>query len=98
MNAQEAMIAVADAPIVAHESPLPDQAWSGLRTLALAVSTFALGRGWITNDVAILLTAAGGVLWPIVAGQLKIRRRAVELATVIAHPDTPNNVGVLRQP
>lgn len=77
-----------------HESPLPDQLWSGLRTAAIAASTFALGRGWITDDIAILLTALGGVIWPIVAGQLKTRRRAQQLATTAEA--SPNHVAVVR--
>ena len=73
--------------IEVYGSPLPDQLWSGLRTVAIAGSTFALGRGWITGDIAILLTAAGGVLWPIVAGQLKTRKRAVQLTTIARSAD-----------
>ncbi len=82
--------------IEVHESPLPDQLWSGMRTAAVAASTFALGRGWITNDVAIFLTAMGGVVWPIVAGQLKTRKRAVELATITPHVD--DSVATIKQP
>lgn len=85
------------APIEAHDSPLPDQLWSGLRTVALAASTFALGRGWITNDTAILLTAVGGVAWPIVAGQLKIRRRALELRQVARSNKVPASVARIRR-
>lgn len=98
MNAQEAIAKVAEQPIEAHSSPLPDQLWAGLRQIAPAVMAFALGKGWLENDMAVLLGVVGGVLWPIVAGQLKTRRRAIELATVAAHPSTPNDVAVLRQP
>lgn len=75
-------------PIEVHDSPLPDQAWAGLRQVAPAIMAFALGRHWLTNDVAILLGVAGGVVWPIIAGQLKTRRRAQQLTVVAnAAPD-----------
>jgi uncharacterized membrane protein len=75
-------------PITVHASPLPDQLWAGLRQIAPAVVTFALGKGWLDNDSAALLAVLGGVAWPIVAGQLKTRRRAQELAVVAsAAPD-----------
>ncbi len=82
--------------IEVHSSPIPDQLWAGLRQIAPAAATFALGKGWIDNDALILLTACAGVIWPIVAGQLKTRRRAVELATVA--DAAPNHVATLKQP
>lgn len=69
-------------PIEVHASPLPDQLWAALRQLAPPVATFALAKGWIGNDALMLLTALAGILWPIVVGQLKTRRRANELATI----------------
>lgn len=83
-------------PIEAHASPLPDQLWAGLRQIAPAAMAFALGRHWLASDVAVLLGVAGGMVWPLVAGQLKTRRRALELASVAANPDTPDHVAVLR--
>jgi uncharacterized membrane protein len=82
--------------IRANASPLPDQLWAGLRQLAPAAMAFALGRGWLESDVAVLLGVAGGMVWPIVAGQLKTRRRAVQLATVAASPEVPDHVAVLK--
>ncbi len=98
MDAQEAVARVAAHPIEAHASPVPDQAWSGIRSVIMAVSAYAMGRGWIAGDTATLLAALVGVVGPFIVGQLKIRRRAKDLATVAAHPDTPNDVAVLRQP
>ena len=75
-------------PIEAHASPLPDQLWAALRQLAPAVMAYVIGRGWLANDMAVLLGVAGGVVWPIVAGQLKTRRRAQQLAKLaIVAPD-----------
>ena len=85
-------------PIEAHASPLPDQAWAGLRQLAPAIMAFALGRGWLANDMAMLLGVVGGIAWPLIVGQMKTRRRAQELASVAANPDTPDHVAVLRVP
>lgn len=98
MNIEEAVANVADKPIEAHASPVPDQAWSGVRSVLMAVSAFALGRGWIQGDTATLLAAVVGVAGPFVIGQLKIRRRSTELATVAAHPATPSDVAVLKRP
>ena len=84
--------------IEAHASPLPDQLWAGLRQLAPAAMAFALGRGWLATDMAVLLGVVGGIVWPLIAGQLKSRRRAQELASVAANPDTPDHVAILRQP
>ncbi len=98
MNVEEAVANVADKPIEAHASPVPDQAWSGIRSVIMAVSAYAMGRGWIAGDTATLLLAVVGVVGPFIVGQLKIRRRANELATVAAHPATPNDVAVLRKP
>lgn len=83
-------------PIEAHDSPLPDQAWAALRQFAPAAMAFALGRGWLSDDLSILLGVLGGVIWPIVAGQLKTRRRAQELATVARSPRVPNEVARLK--
>lgn len=83
-------------PIEAHASPLPDQLWAGLRQLAPAAMAFAIGRHWIADDLSILLGVAGGMVWPIVAGQLKTRRRAVQLATVAGSPKVPNSVAKLK--
>lgn len=85
-----------DMPIEVHSSPLPDQLWAGLRQVAPAVMAFAIGRHWLTDDVSVLLGVLGAVVWPIVAGQLKTRRRAVQLATVA--DAAPDDVAVLRQP
>jgi len=83
-------------PIEANASPLPDQLWAGIRQVAPAVMAFAIGRHWIADDVSILLGVAGGMVWPIIAGQLKTRRRAVQLATVASSPEVPDHVAKLK--
>ena len=82
--------------VTAHASPVPDQLWAGLRQIAPAAATFALGKGWIDNEMLILLTALAGVIWPIVAGQLKTRRRALELAQVAGSREVPSHIARLR--
>jgi hypothetical protein len=83
-----------DVPIEVHASPVPDQLWAGLRTAVVAVSTFAIGRGWIQSDTAVMLTAVAGVLFPIIMGQLKTRKRAKQLAVTSAA--SPDNVAVVK--
>lgn len=82
--------------IEVSESPLWDQAASGGRALVLAVTAFALGRHWIEGDLATLIGAAGGIVWPIVAGQLKTRHRAKQLANIAADPRVPDAVVVAK--
>jgi uncharacterized membrane protein len=81
-------------PIEVNASPLPDQLWAAVRQIAPAVMAFALGKGWLDNDMAVLLGVVGGVAWPIVAGQLKTRERAKQLAHVAA--SAPNDVAVVK--
>ena len=83
-------------PIEAHDSPLPDQLWAALRQIVAPVTAYLLGRGIIDEEFAALIAALVGIVWPIVAGQLKTRRRAVELTTVAASPLVPNTVARLR--
>lgn len=82
--------------ILVNASPIPDQIWAAVRQVAPAITTFAIGRGWLANDVAILLGVLGGVLWPIVVGQMKTRKRATQLASVAASPDVPEHVVALK--
>ena len=81
-------------PIEVHASPLPDQLWAAVRQIAPAVMAFGIGKGWLDNDAAVLLGVLGGVAWPIVAGQLKTRRRAIQLAHVTA--SAPDSVAVFK--
>lgn len=78
--------------IIANATPLPDQLWAGVRQVAPPLMAFALGKGWIDNDLAALLGTLGMIVWPIVAGQLATRRRAKQLAKAAADP---RNEGVV---
>lgn len=80
--------------IEVNSSPLLDQLWAGLRQIAPALVAFALGRGWLQSDEAVFLGVVGGVAWPILAGQLKTRRRAQQLATLTDH--VPDSVAVFK--
>lgn len=82
--------------IVVNASPLPDQLWAGLRQIAPAAVAFAVGREWIPQDAVPLLAAGGLFIWPIVAGQLKTRRRAKQLATLAASPLVPAEMARLK--
>jgi len=81
-------------PLEVHGSPLPDQLWAGLRQVAPPLLAFALGRGWVPNDIVPVVTVVGGVVWAIVAGQLKTRRRAKQLTALATV--APDNVAVLK--
>lgn len=81
-------------PLEVNSSPLPDQLWAGLRQVAPPLLAFALGRGWIPDDIVPVATVVGGVVWAIIAGQLKTRRRAKELTALASA--APDSVAVLR--
>lgn len=83
-----------DAPIEISSSPLVDQLWSGIRQIAPALMAFALGKGWLDNDLAVLLGVVGGVMWPIIAAQLKTRERSQLIATLANA--APDHVAVLK--
>ena len=69
-------------------APITEQLWSAARTIAVAGGTFALGRGWIEQDTAVLLGAVGVTLWGVIAGQLKTWERSRKLVTLAqAVPD-----------
>lgn len=69
-------------------TPVVEQAWAGLRTIAIAGGAFAAGRGWIEQDALLLLSTAGAVTWGIVASQLKTWERSRKLVTMAkALPD-----------
>lgn len=85
-------------PIIVNDSPLPDQLWAGVRQVAPAIVAFLVGRHLIADDTVTVLSVAGGVVWPIVAGQLKTRRRAQQLATIAASPQVPDTVARVKSP
>ena len=85
-------------PIIVNDSPLPDQLWAAVRQVAPPALTFMIGRHWIADDTSTLLCVAGGVIWPIVAGQLKTRRRAQQLAAIAASPQVPDSVARVKSP
>ena len=87
---------IVDPPVEANASPLPDQLWTAFRQLVLALSAFALGKEWIDGEAAALIAAILGIAAPVVMGQLKVRRRAKELATVAASPEVPDKIARLR--
>lgn len=82
--------------------PFVVQLWSGVRQFAPPIMAFVLGRGWIANDVAVVLGFGGAIAWPIVYGQLKARARAKQaivqkqaLIDIASSPRVPDSVAVL---
>lgn len=85
-------------PVEVHSSPLPDQLWAAARQAIPPVVAFAIGRHWIADDVGTVILAIAGVLAPIIAGQLKTRKRAQQLATIAASPQVPDSVATIKVP
>lgn len=82
------------APIEVTDTPLADQIWSAVRQIAPAIMAFLIGRKLIADDLAIMLGVAGGVLWPVVASQIKTRQRS-KLIARLANA-APDSVAVLK--
>ena len=83
-------------PIAVNSSPLPDQLWAAVRQIAPPLMAFAIGKGWIGNDAAALLATLGAIVWPIVAGQIKTRERAQQLAAIAGDTRTPDAVATVK--
>lgn len=83
-------------PIQVNATPLPDQLWAAMRQIAPPVMAFAIGKGWIGNDVGILLGTVGAIAWPIIAGQIQTRERAKQLAVIAGDARTPDAVAVVK--
>ncbi|WP_408590101.1 hypothetical protein [Novosphingobium sp.] len=66
-------------PIEVNGSPIGEQLWSGVRTVAVAGGAFALGRGYIAQDTLALLAAIGAVAWGVIAAQMKTWQRSHKL-------------------
>ena len=97
LRAGETAMSANETPqIQVNGSPLVDQLWAGVRQIAPPVMAFALGRHWISGDLATLLAVAGAVVYPIVLGQLKTRHRAKQLATIAGDERVPDAVAVLK--
>lgn len=82
--------------IVINPSPLPDQLWAALRQIAPPVMAFLIGRHLIADDVAVVMGLAGGVIWPIVAGQIATHHRATQLANIAGDKRVPDAVATLK--
>jgi len=75
--------------IEVNASPIPEQLWVALRQILPPLVLFAVGRGWIAEDLATMLCAVAAVLVPIVYGQIKTWRRSASLiALANAVPDS----------
>ena len=83
-------------PIEVNENPIWDQLPSAGRSALVALTAFALGRHWIAGDTATIIGVMGGLVWPIVAGQIKIRHRAKQLVSVASDPRVPDAVAMLK--
>lgn len=75
--------------IKVSRSPISEQAWLALRKIAPALVAFALARGWLTNDVSILLAIIGGAVWPIGHDQIAAWQRHPALAELADDPAIP---------
>lgn len=81
-------------PIEVNSNLLPDQLWAAGRQMAPAVVTFLIGRHLIANDTAAMLGIVAGVIYPIVASQLKTRQRS-QLMVTLANA-APDEVAVVK--
>lgn len=87
MTVAETLQQDAEPPVEVHESPAFDQLWALLRQIIPPLIAFLVGRGFIKDDVGVLLVTVGGVVAPIVVGQLKTRLRAMQLSNITRRVD-----------
>lgn len=80
-----------------NKTPTKDQLWAGVRTAVVAISAWAVGKGFIGQDTATMLGSVALVAVPVVIGQLKTRRRAQELAKIAASPKVPDSVAQIKE-
>lgn len=76
-------------PITVNPSPIAEQAWVALRKIAPAIVMFALAKGWLSNDLSVLLGIVGGVVWPIGYGQLATWQNRAALTSLAIDPTVP---------
>lgn len=79
-------------PIKVNASPIPAQLWAALRQAIPPILAFALGRHWIGDDTATLITGLLGIIVTVTIGQAKTRQTAVNLATVATSPAVPDSL------
>lgn len=83
--------------IEVNGSALPDMLWAALRQAAPPIMAFALAKGWLSSDLAVLLGVLGGIAWPIIVGQLKTRHRATQLVNIANDVRVPDAVVMVKQ-
>ncbi|MCW1985065.1 UNVERIFIED_ORG: hypothetical protein M2348_000776 [Sphingomonas sp. R1F5B] len=85
---------IANAPLEIPASPRPYQLAVLVRQVLPPLVAFAVGRGWLANDSATLVTALAAIILPIADGQRRSLRRSRALARLGAI--VPDSVAVVR--
>ena len=86
--------AKAEPQIVVNESPIPDNIATALRSIAIAVGAWAVGKGYLEEDIASALGTVLLVLVPFVWSQIKTYKRSNQLATLAER--APDSVAVTK--
>lgn len=82
-------------PILVNSSPLPDMVMALGRDAGKLLAAYALGKGWIQGDDATLLAGLGGLAL-VAYGQWKTFKRANQLSTIAASPETPDHLAQIK--
>lgn len=76
-------------PVEVPATATADQLQAAFRVLLTALGGFAVGRGWLTEELASALAGILLIVWPLVWSQLKARSSHAKLVTVAnAAPDS----------
>ena len=69
-------------PVEVPASPAVDQLQSAFRAVLLALGGWAVGKGWLTEELATALATVILLIWPLIWSQLKARSAHAKLVTV----------------
>lgn len=81
-------------PVEVPASPAADQLTSAFRAVLMALGGWAVGKGWLTEELATALATVILLVWPLVWSQLKARSTHAKLVTVASA--APDSVAVVK--
>lgn len=79
---------MADTPIIVSDSSVPKQIITGAQYLVAMACSFALGRGWIGQDLVAQIAAATPAVVAVAYGVYKTWRNNEDKKTIINNPKT----------
>lgn len=79
-----------ETPVVVKDSAAPAQFMTALRSLLLALGSYAVGRGWIDDGLLQAIIPVALVVGPVLWAQFSTRKKQAQLVTLANR--VPDNV------